>query len=129
MNRQTALAAIAALAAGVPFTAAIAQPSVPYDGRPISHEEALARAETDIVLTRPIAGVTNDYWFDYETDIAEARQEFSKDMAHATDTEDRRDAWEEYRAEMADARRDYAREMREKGYRVGDVRLLPDNGR
>lgn len=129
MNRQTALAAIAALACGVSATSATAQTEATYNGAPISYEEALARAEADVILRQPIAGVTNDYWFDYETDIAEARHEFAKDMAGATDTEDRRDAWEEYRAEMADARRDYAKEMREKGYPVGEVRLLPDDGR
>lgn len=129
MNRTTALAAIAALAAGVSPTSVIAQSEATYDGRPISHEEALARAETDLVLQRPIAGVTNDYWFNYETDIAEARKEFTKDMAGASDTEDRRDAWEEYRSEMVDARKDYAKEMREKGYPVGEVRLIADAGR
>jgi hypothetical protein len=128
-NRTTTFAAIAALAAGLSTTAASAQPDATYDGRPISYEEALARAETDMVLRHPIAGVTNDYWFNYETDIAEARKEFSKDMAGASDTEDRRDAWEEYRSEMADARHDYAKEMREKGYRVGEVRMVPDTGR
>ena len=50
-------------------------------------------------------------------------------MRHSSDAEDNRDAWDEYRAELADARGDYAKEMTEKGYPVGQVRVLTDNGR
>lgn len=78
------------------------------------------RAQAEI-LTRPIADVENDYWFDYLTDISEAEHELSKDLARATDNEDREDAVEEYHTEIADANRDYKKEMVEKGYNVGRV--------
>ncbi len=73
------------------------------------------------ILTHPIADVQNNYWFDYLSDIREAEHELKKDLARATDEEDRRDAMEEYRNEIADANKDYRKEMREKGYRVGRV--------
>src|SRR3546814_13290996 len=76
-----------------------------------------------MTLPAPIAGVQNKYWFNYRTDVAEARKELAHDLRHATDAEDERDAWDEYRAELADARRDYAKEMREKGDRSGHVRV------
>lgn len=96
---------------------------------PVSYEEQLAQVETQLVYQAPIAGVENNYWFDYQTDLAEARQELTKDLRGSSDAEDNRDAWEEYRAELADARGDYAKEMAEKGYPVGEVRVLTDNGR
>ncbi|MGP1352971.1 MAG: hypothetical protein ACTS1Z_06580 [Parasphingopyxis sp.] len=74
-------------------------------------------------LRAPIAGVENDYWFDYLADIREAEQELQSDLARATDPEDRNDAWDEYRNELADARSDYAGEMAERGYREGRVIL------
>ncbi|WP_150290026.1 hypothetical protein [Sphingobium estronivorans] len=89
----------------------------------MSYEEKLAAAEDDMTLPGPIAGVQNKYWFNYRTDIAEARKELARDLRHASDAEDERDAWDEYRGELADARHDYAKEMREKGYRPGQVRV------
>ncbi|WP_243457108.1 hypothetical protein [Parasphingorhabdus cellanae] len=79
------------------------------------------RGEHEEILTQPIADVQNNYWFDYVADIREAEHELQKDLARATDEEDRRDAREEYRNEIADANKDYKKEMREKGYRVGRV--------
>ena len=73
------------------------------------------------ILTRPIADVENNYWFDYLTDISEAEHELTKDLARATDNEDREDAMEEYHTEIADANKDYRKEMFEKGYNVGRV--------
>lgn len=96
---------------------------------PVSYEEQLAQVETQLVYQAPIAGVQNDYWFNYQTDLAEARKELTSDLRGSSDAEDNRDAWEEYRAELADARGDYAKEMAEKGYPVGEVRVLTDNGR
>ncbi|MFC3442739.1 hypothetical protein ACFOKF_16305 [Sphingobium rhizovicinum] len=98
-------------------------------GPVVSYEEQLARVEDQLVYPAPIAGVENDYWFNYQTDLAEARKELTKDLRHSSDAEDNRDAWDEYRAELADARGDYAKEMTEKGYPVGQVRVLTDNGR
>lgn len=112
------------LAAAVLFTpaAALAQ-------GPVSYEEQLAKVESQLVFQAPIAGIENNYWFDYQTDLAEARSELTKDLRGSSDAEDNRDAWEEYRAELADARGDYAKEMAEKGYRAGQVRVLSDTGR
>ncbi|MEP3225952.1 MAG: hypothetical protein ABJO01_08250 [Parasphingorhabdus sp.] len=73
------------------------------------------------ILTQPIANVENNFWFDYLSDIQEAEHELKKDLARATDDEDRADAVEEYRNEIADANKDYKKEMRERGYRVGRV--------
>ncbi|QLC25813.1 hypothetical protein HFP57_12810 [Parasphingopyxis algicola] len=75
------------------------------------------------LLDAPIAGVENDYWYDYLADVFEAEQELQSDLARATDPEDRNDAWAEYYNELADARDDYAGEMAERGYRVGRVTL------
>lgn len=121
MNCSNMFAAIALM--GMVPAAAIAQEG------PVSYEEQLAKVETELAYQAPIAGVENDYWFDYQTDLAEARQELTKDLRGSSDAEDNRDAWEEYRAELADARGDYAKEMAEKGYPIGEVRVLPENGR
>ncbi len=96
---------------------------------PVSYEEQLAQVETQLVYQEPIAGEENDYWFNYQTDLAEARKELTKDLRGASDAEDNRDAWDEYRAELADARGDYAKEMAEKGYPIGKVRVLQGEGR
>lgn len=100
--------ALAGLAtAGLPLTAAAA------------HQSGYGTHQK--ILTRPIADVENNYWFDYLSDIREAEHELKKDLKRATDEEDRREAHEEYRAEIADANKDYKKEMRERGYRVGRV--------
>ncbi|MDX3909080.1 MAG: hypothetical protein QHC67_04600 [Sphingobium sp.] len=109
---------LAAVAMTAPAVAAHAQ-------RPVSYEEERARQENNLIMTHPIAGRQNNLWHDYETDVAEARQELRKDLADVTDSEDRRDAWEEYRSELVDARYDYVKEMKEKGYRVGRARIAP----
>ncbi len=96
---------------------------------PVSYEEQLAQVEDQLVYQAPIAGVQNDYWFNYQTDLAEARKDLTKDLRRSSDAEDNRDAWEEYRAELADARGDYAKEMAEKGYPTGEVRVLEGAGR
>lgn len=73
------------------------------------------------IMRQPIADVKNNFWFDYLSDVREAEHELHKDLARATDDEDRADAREEYRNEIADANKDYIKEMRERGYRVGRV--------
>ena len=118
MNRSILMSALA-LTALLP---AAAQAS-PYRASPVSYEEELARAESETTLAMPIAGVENNAWFDYQTDLAEARTELKKDLRGVTDAEDERDAWDEYRTELADARHDYVREMKEKGYQTGQVRV------
>ena len=119
MTRTAIIAAsLASIALTTPAMALHAQ-------RAVSYEEELARREQGVIMTHPIAGRDNNLWHDYQTDVAEARQELRKDLDDVSDSEDRRDAWEEYRSELADARYDYVKEMKEKGYRVGQVRLEP----
>jgi hypothetical protein len=68
------------------------------------------------ILDRPIAGVRNNYWYDYRSDIEEAQSELRKDLRRAKSDQDEREAWAEYRRELRDARSDYRKEMIEKGY-------------
>lgn len=135
MNRSILTAAAAALAlgsvpaiAGSPMVGDSPLASPRMDG-PVSYEEHLAAVEVDLAYRAPIAQIENDYWFDYQTDLAEAKKELVKDLRNASDAEDNRDAWEEYRAELADARGDYAKEMAEQGYPIGEVRIVEDAGR
>jgi hypothetical protein len=120
---------VAALLGTMAITPSIALAQPPQPEGPVSYEEQLAQVENQLTYNAPIAGVENNYWFNYQTDLAEARKELTKDLRGSSDAEDNRDAWEEYRAELADARGDYAKEMAEKGYPVGEVRVLSDNGR
>jgi len=92
--------------------------AAPAYAAPASYEQQLADQEQSMVLVEPLAGRENKYWFHYNTDIQEARLELKRDLKHASDTEDVRDAWDEYRVELADARKDYTKEMRERGYPV-----------
>ncbi len=68
------------------------------------------------VLEFPLAGVRNNYWYDYRSDIEEAENELRKDLRRAKSAQDRREAWREYNRELRDARSDYTKEMVEKGY-------------
>lgn len=68
------------------------------------------------ILKAPIAGVENNYWYDYRSDIEEAQSELRKDLHRAKSRQDEREAWAEYRRELRDARSDYRKEMAEKGY-------------
>jgi hypothetical protein len=74
------------------------------------------------ILDRPYAGVRNNYWYDYRSDVEEAENEYRKDMRRAKTAQDRREAWQEYNRELLDAKSDYRKEMAEKGYlRRGEV--------
>lgn len=93
---------------------------------PKLYEEALARDEERLILTHPIAGIENSLWFDYRIDVTEAQKELKSDLGRATDLEDLRDAWEEYAVELRHERLDYIEDMAERGYRMGEVTMLPD---
>ena len=93
MKKWTTLAMLAAL----PATAAIA--AVPYHKMPPGFDAPPIRAE-------PIAGIVNQYWYNYQADILEAEKELSSDLRHATDREDRWDAWDEWTVEVVDADKD-----------------------
>ncbi len=68
------------------------------------------------ILHKPYAGIRNNYWYDYRSDVEEAENELRKDLRRAKTSEDRSEAWAEYNNELRDARHDYAKEMAEKGY-------------
>ncbi|SFP31651.1 hypothetical protein [Qipengyuania nanhaisediminis] len=88
---------------------------------PMLHEEQLARAEEALIITSPIAGIENRFWFDYRIDVIEAQKELTSDLRRASDIEDQRDAWEEYAHELKHERVQYIEEMAERGYRAGRV--------
>jgi hypothetical protein len=76
------------------------------------------------VLEAPIAGVRNNYWYDYRSDVEEAENELRKDLRRAKTAQDKREAWSEYERELRDAKSDYRKEMVERGYilrRQGEV--------
>ncbi|MBX7484076.1 hypothetical protein [Qipengyuania qiaonensis] len=85
------------------------------------HEEQIARAEEQLILTSPIAGIENHLWFDYRIDVTEAQKELTGDLRRASDLEDRRDAWAEYAHELKHEREDYIHDMAKRGYRQGKV--------
>lgn len=80
-------------------------------------EERIARQEEGMILTSPIAGIQNRFWFDYLGDVVEAQEELVSDLNRASDLEDLRDAWEEYAHELRHEREHYIEEMAERGYR------------
>ena len=80
-------------------------------------EERIARHEESLILTSPIAGIQNRFWFDYLGDVVEAQEELVSDLDRASDLEDLRDAWEEYARELRGEREHYIDEMAERGYR------------
>ena len=88
---------------------------------PTLYEETYARQEEKLILTNPIAGLYNRLWFDYRIDVIEAQKELARDLRHASDIEDRRDAWEEYGVELRKERFDYVEQMAKRGYRQGTV--------
>jgi hypothetical protein len=68
------------------------------------------------ILEAPLAGVRNNYWYDYRSDVEEAENELRKDLRRAKSAQDKREAWAEYNRELKDARKDYTKEMVERGY-------------
>jgi hypothetical protein len=68
------------------------------------------------ILEAPLAGIRNNYWFDYRSDIEEAESELRKDLRRAKSQQDKREAWREYHRELRDAKTDYTKEMVERGY-------------
>ncbi len=68
------------------------------------------------ILESPIAGVRNNLWYDYRSDVDEAENELRKDLRRAKSAQDKREAWAEYERELIDARKDYRKEMIEKRY-------------
>ena len=113
MKTISAKIAVAVLAMGASIAPAIA-------GN-VLYEEQWARQQETQIFTAPIAGIENDFWFDYRGNILEAQEELASDLRRASDLEDTRDAWEEYGDELIDERRHYAKEMAERGYRLWSV--------
>src|SRR3990167_7850527 len=108
MKKWTTLAILVAL----PATAAVA--AVPYGSMPPGFEAPNIR-------TSPIAGVVNQQWDNYKTDILEAEKELASDLPRAPGRGGRWDAWGEWETEVVGADKDYVKEMRKKGYRSGRV--------
>ena len=103
------LAILPMIALGVATAATAAIPTL--------HEEKYAREQEAMIITSPIAGIENRFWFDYRIDITEAQKELTSDLRRASDIEDLRDAWEEYGTELRHERIDYIEDMAERGYR------------
>jgi len=82
MKKWTIFSALTAL----PASAAMA--AIPYGAMPPGFDRPAIR-------TAPIAGVYNQYWYNYKADILKAEKELVSDLRHATDREDRWDAWDE----------------------------------
>ncbi len=115
MKLTLAKSAIAMLA----FGTGLAQASA----NDVLYEEAWARQQEAMIITAPIAGIENRFWFDYRGNILEAQEELASDLRRASDLEDRRDAWEEYGNELIDEREHYVSEMAERGYRAWSVTI------
>lgn len=92
---------------------------------PMLLEEAYAREEEKRIIQYPIAGIENSLWFDYRIDVTEAQKELKSDLGKASDLEDLRDAWEEYAVELRHEREDYVHDMAKRGYRMGEVTMVP----
>lgn len=116
MKPTTTTLALTALALGSAAQAAM----------PMLYEEAFARNEEKQIIPSPIAGIENALWFDYLIDVTEAQKELKSDLGKADDIEDLRDAWEEYGQELRYERIDYIEDMAERGYRMGEVTVLPN---
>ncbi|MXO64081.1 hypothetical protein [Qipengyuania oceanensis] len=91
---------------------------------PMLQEERAAREEEKLILDHPIAGIENNRWFDYRTDVIEAQKEVTSDLRRASDIEDQRDAWEEYAQELKHEREDYIHDMAKRGFRHGSVTVF-----
>ena len=119
---KTILTVAAAIAAcGLASTSATA---VQTGQVPMSYEEFMAHQEEAHIITAPIAGVVNHYWFDYQVNIVEAKKELASDMRHAHKIAAERRAWDEYGHELKHERFHYVKEMKKRGYPVGEVYLV-----
>ena len=58
------------------------------------------------ILTAPIAGKRNNYWFDYKSDIEEAESELESDLRRAKTAQDEREARAEFRGAVRDVGRE-----------------------
>ena len=104
------------------MTAALSLLAIAAPAASTSEPHSAQALENGIEIRKePVAGLYNAPWFNYLTDIYEAKKELGNDLEGASDDEDRRDAWEEYRGELIDADKDYVQEMRERGFRAGRV--------
>ncbi|WP_435417067.1 hypothetical protein WAB17_09225 [Parerythrobacter aurantius] len=117
MKTYQSMLALALLGAG----------SAVHASLPMMYEEVLAQEEEKLILAYPIAGIENSLWFDYRIDVTEAQKELVSDLRDASDVEDRREAWEEYARELKHERFDYIEDMAERGYRMGEVTVIPNS--
>jgi hypothetical protein len=111
--------AISALSLGLAVTATAA-----INTRVVLAEERMAHEEEGRIITSPIAGIQNHYWYDYHVNVLESQKELARDLRHVSDTEDLRDAWEEYRGELSHERSHYVHVMAKRGYRAPSVEVV-----
>jgi hypothetical protein len=89
-----------------------------------TYEEGLAHEEEARVLTQPIAGVENKWWFNYRVNLVEAQKELSRDLQHANKAKSERGAWDEYRRELVHERVHYVKVMTKRGYHMPTVTVV-----
>src|SRR3546814_19518781 len=108
MKKWTTLAMLAAL----PATSAIA--AVPYHAMPPGFDAPPIRAQ-------PIAGIVNQYWYNYQADILQPEKALSSDLRHDNDREHRWDAWAEWPVTVGDAHQPALKDNGKKGPKQGTL--------
>lgn len=92
--------------------------------RVVLAEERMAHEEEARIITSPIGGVENHYWFDYRDNVLETQKELASDLRHASKAKDMRNAWDEYRGELSHERGHYVHVMAKRGYRYPTVDVI-----
>lgn len=111
-HKTASRAAIAAL---------ILLPGAATAAQSVLYEESAARHEESLIIASPIGGIENSRWYDYRINVTESQKELARDLRHAGDIEDQRDAWSEYAHELKNGRHDYVKEMARRGYRIPQI--------
>ncbi|MBO9582133.1 MAG: hypothetical protein J7498_14680 [Sphingobium sp.] len=116
MIKSVALAALS-LSLAVGATAAV-------NTRIVLAEERMAHEEEGRIITSPIGGVENHFWFDYRVNILESQKELASDLRKANKAKDVRNAWDEYRGELSHERSHYVHVMAKRGYHAPYVDVV-----
>lgn len=111
--------AISALSLGLAVTATAA-----INTRVVLAEERMAHEEEGRIITSPIAGIENHYWYDYRVNVLETQKELASDLRHASKAKDMRNAWDEYRGELSHERGHYVHVMAKRGYHSPSVEVV-----
>ncbi|MBO9671279.1 MAG: hypothetical protein J7485_12255 [Sphingobium sp.] len=116
MIKSIALTALS-LSLAVGATAAV-------NTRIVLAEERMAHEEEGRIITSPIGGVENHFWYDYRVNILESQKELARDLREASKTKDMRNAWDEYRGELSHERGHYVHVMAKRGYHAPSVEVI-----